>query len=505
MTFCPLPGLSNAILPSNFCAFELPLTGLSRARSLLTFPSHNAKDEATTTFLVLERGKSAVTMIYDQNGDGIPESSQLVVVQAGLNHGIAIDPSYSFLYASTDSTVYRWPLTMDVNPNNLINQNWTSIFLNLASTSSVPPEEVIVNMNANGPDDTTNRAGNHVTRTLLLDELGRLYVSVGSVGNIDIDSYRSRIRRFDLTQTTTTTTNLPLDFTTGRVFADGVRNEVGLALDKYNVLWGVENGPDNLQRDDLGGRITNDNPGEEVHRFGPTNSTDEETRHYGYPYCWTEYQLDANVGQGRGTVWAWPSFLANGVVTDESCRTDYATAELVVQAHSAPLGITFYHYRNVTERPAVCTTQGGGAFPQIMDGYAFVAFHGSWNRDIPTGYKVVYIPMDGQGRVQQPPTVVDLLAHAGSGAKWPDGFRPVDVAFDACGRLLVSSDGSGNRGSKIVRIEYHGNETSEELNSPPVVPPPTFPTWVPSGVRYILPLWPRDVFRTAPFIILWLT
>ena len=42
--------------------------------------------------------------------------------------------------------------------------------------------------------------------------------------------------------------------------ADGLRNEVGLAFDRHGVLWGVENGADNLMRSDLGGDIHNDNP-----------------------------------------------------------------------------------------------------------------------------------------------------------------------------------------------------------------------------------------------------
>jgi hypothetical protein len=48
---------------------------------------------------------------------------------------------------------------------------------------------------------------------------------------------------------------------------------------------------------------------------------------------------------------------------------------------------------------------------------------------------------------------IDLLSHGGGGAQWTDGFRPVDVSFDACGRLLVSSNETAGRGSKIVRVE----------------------------------------------------
>lgn len=61
--------------------------------------------------------------------------------------------------------------------------------------------------------------------------------------------YRSRIRRFDIS----TYVNQPFTYNDGEIFADGLRNEVGLAFDSYSDLWGVENGADNLYRSDLGG------------------------------------------------------------------------------------------------------------------------------------------------------------------------------------------------------------------------------------------------------------
>lgn len=215
------------------------------------------------------------------------------------------------------------------------------------------------------------------------------------------------------------------------------------------TLWGAVNSADKLFHPDLSGDIHNDNPAEEVHRLS-------SGQNYGYPYCWREYNLP--LGKGRGTAWAWPN--ASEVsknVSDEECRSNYDIPVLAMQAHSAPLGITFYQYTE--DRPAEC--DGVSPFPRAMDGYAFITFHGSWNRDVPTGYKVVYVPVteDGTGFVggigADP---IDLLAHDGAFANWPDGFRPVDVSFDDCGRLLVSSDGSRDedrnyQGHKIIRIE----------------------------------------------------
>ena len=88
--------------------------------------------------------------------------------------------SGNFLYASSAATVYRWPFP--------------------ASADEVDsPTKLIVNMNAKQRDDLGAPNG-HSTRSLAIDSKGLLYVSVGSAGNVDVDSYRSRIRRFSLTR-----------------------------------------------------------------------------------------------------------------------------------------------------------------------------------------------------------------------------------------------------------------------------------------------------------------
>ena len=62
-----------------------------------------------------------------------------------------------------------------------------------------------------------------------------LLVSVGAIGNVDNDFFRSRIRRFVLNASTAA--QFPIDYTTGEVYADGVWNEVAMELSpKDNVL-----------------------------------------------------------------------------------------------------------------------------------------------------------------------------------------------------------------------------------------------------------------------------
>lgn len=381
--------------------------------------------------LGLERQKyeknGRIVRYVDEDNDGVAETSFVIATAPRLTHGLAISDD-GYMYASSDTTVYRWPFQS-----------------NLTENIDEERETVIVNISADG------RGGapvGHTTRTLAFDSSNRLYVSVGSYDNVDEDSYRSRIRRFELDA-------IPsggIDFDEGYVFADGLRNEVGLAFDKYEVLWGVENSADELEREDLGGDIHKDNPAEELNRF----PVEKEGEHWGYPYCWTEFNLPENVGLGRGTIWSWPSFLEDGIHDDEWCRNNTIPAIMPLQGHSAPLGITFFNYTEMLDD----NCEGG--FPEEYDGDAFIGYHGSWNRDVPTGYKVVRVPMkDGFPSTEQP---IDIMWHGGEGAKWPSGLRPVDVKFDKCNRLLVSSDGTGRRGEvvrgRMIITIYHTMEQS---------------------------------------------
>jgi glucose/arabinose dehydrogenase len=215
--------LQDALLETGFSACEIPID-LSKPRSIIA--------TGTSSLLALERGTESVVFLFDADGDGMPDSKRTVISANSLNHGLAVHEG--FIYASSDTTVYRWHYTRD--------------FL-LDSDAEI----VVENMNADGQGGAPE---GHRTRTLIFDEQNRLYISVGSNGNVDADSHRSRIRRFDLENAT----NLPLNFQLGDIFADGLRNEVGLTFDVHGDLWGVENGADNLYRSDLGGDIHQDNP-----------------------------------------------------------------------------------------------------------------------------------------------------------------------------------------------------------------------------------------------------
>ena len=200
--------------------------------------------------LVVERGGvSCVSVFWDDDGDGMSGADERACIAssaAGLNHGLAVSSGY--LFASSDTTIFRWP------------------FAGTERADLGPHTVVVQNINADGNGGAPR---GHTTRTLVFDNGGVLYVSVGSYSNVDADSYRSRIRRF---AGVTAADAQPSEFVAGEVWADGLRNEVGLGFDGSGTLWGVENGADRLFRDDLGGDVHNDNPGEELNRLdGPAS------------------------------------------------------------------------------------------------------------------------------------------------------------------------------------------------------------------------------------------
>lgn len=411
---------NKAWLQPNFCPTVITRRSLEKPRGLHI----GSNDEV----LLVERNRGRIVRLDD--ADTSRARVVPVAERSGLNHGIELSGGH--LYASSASTVYRFPYEAG------------------QTSPSSAADAVIVGMDKTANDQELGAPGGHTTRTLAFDSEGRwLYVSTGSLGNVDKDSFRSRIRRFDISAWDGVA---PLEFTEGEVFADGLRNEVGLAFDSFGDLWGVENGADRLKREDLGGDIHNENPAEELNRFKQSQAGQT----WGYPYCWSEYCLSEDVGgsgmKGANTVWAWPSFMEDGY-TDEWCRENTNQAVMSMPSHSAPLGITFYDSpsQEVYDREGCF-----GGFPASMNGYAFMAFHGSWNRDIPTGYKVVYVPFDDRGNPTAQP--IDLMRSASdTSAKWLSNIRPVDVQFDRCGRLFVTEDGPGH----VIRIDYSGSRDDD--------------------------------------------
>ncbi len=264
----------------------------------------------------------------------------------------------------------------------------------------------------------TQSTGGHWTRDLAFSRNGtRLYVSVGSASNVAEDMPRksiAAIRRWqaeralgaawgDETDRAAVLRFDPLGKGRRRIFAAGIRNCVGLAVNPgTGDLWCATN-----ERDGLGDNL----PPDYVTRV-------RDDAFYGWPWYYIGSHEDPRHRGERPDL--------DGKVT---------LPDVLVQAHSAPLEVMFY-----------TASAGPAAFPHEYDGDAFVALHGSWNRSRRTGYKVVRIHVrNGVPTGQYEDFLTGFVVNDSD--VWG---RPVGVAEAHDGSLLVSEDGNGT----LWRIAY---------------------------------------------------
>jgi glucose/arabinose dehydrogenase len=231
--------------------------------------------------------------------------------------------------------------------------------------------------------------GGHSTRNIVFNRAGtKLYIAVGSASNSDSGEDCRRAAVLEANP----------DGTSARIYASGIRNPVGLTLQPgTDVIWVATN-----ERDNLGDDLV------------PDYATSvKESGFYGWPYSYIGRHYDPKY------VGAFPDLVGRAIVPD-----------VLLPAHSASLGITFYT---------------GSTFPARYRNGGFVALHGSWNRTVAAGYRVVFFPMIGGKPGPIEDFMTGFLASTGeNGTSVQQWGRPVGVTVAPDGALLVSDD-SGNR------------------------------------------------------------
>jgi glucose/arabinose dehydrogenase len=247
-----------------------------------------------------------------------------------------------------------------------------------------PPEGKVVAENLD-PD----KQPGHFWKYLAMGPDGKLYFNNGSPQNITMPTYiQAAILR--------------VDPKTGVVenFAEGVRNSVGFDWDpKTRNLWFSEH-----SRDWMG----DDMPADEL------NVATRAGQHFGFPYCHQGDTLDPEFGKQR------------------SCK-HFVPPALKLGGHVAPMGLRFYR---------------GKMFPAEYQGNIFQAQHGSWNRTVKQGYRVMRIVVNGTKVVKAEPFLTGFLTdEKGDPPMWG---RPVDVLVYKDGSLLVSDDYNGI----LYRVSY---------------------------------------------------
>lgn len=234
----------------------------------------------------------------------------------------------------------------------------------------------------------------HWTRNIKFSPDGKkLYVSIGSSGNIkpETDARRAAINEYNP------------DGTGHKIYADGLRNPIGLDFNlKTGELWTAVN-----ERDGLGNDLVPD-----------FVTSVKEGAFYGFPWSY--------IGQN-------PEPRHNGQRKDLIKKA--IVPDVLVNSHSAALGIAF---------------NNGKMFPKKYRGDAFVAFHGSWNREKLTGYKIVRLDFDKKGNLKSKgyeDFIIGWLPNENRREVWG---RPVGLLMLEDGSMLIADDGA----KKIWRVTY---------------------------------------------------
>ena len=228
----------------------------------------------------------------------------------------------------------------------------------------------------------------HFTRTLLFRPApyeNELLISVGSSCNVCLerDSRRAKILSYNVE-----TKNL-------EIFAAGLRNAVFMNISPVTgSVWATEMGRD-LLGDDI--------PPDEINII-------EKGKNYGWPICYGQNIHDADFDKN--------TYFRN------PCPLPFETpSHIDLQAHSAPLGLSF-----VPEE----------GWPEDFWHDLFVVYHGSWNRSVPTGYKLVRFKLDALG---------NLMGQEDLITGWLKGNeawgRPADVLVLTGGMMYISDDKAG--------------------------------------------------------------
>jgi glucose/arabinose dehydrogenase len=242
----------------------------------------------------------------------------------------------------------------------------------------------------------------HWTKSLIASPDGsKLYVGVGSNSNagengLPVENQRAAVWEIDVNNGA------------HRVFASGLRNPVGLAWEPQSgALWVAVN-----ERDELGSDLVPD-----------YMTALHDGAFYGWPFSYFGAHLDTRVKPQN------PELVARATVPD------YALG-----AHTASLGL--------------CSAQGSALPPPLRDGM-FIGQHGSWNRRPFSGYKVVFVPFfNGMPEAQPIDVLTGFLDEDGNAQG-----RPVGVAIDAHGALLVADD-VGNKVWRVINAAATANASA---------------------------------------------
>ncbi|KAJ3039820.1 hypothetical protein HDV00_011728 [Rhizophlyctis rosea] len=346
------------------------------------------------------------------------------------NHGFAFSNGY--IYLSTPTAVTRWQYT--AGNRDILD----------------PSKGTVVVQNISAPRDSSGNLVGSITRTLTFHNTNtnHLFVSIGNVADDVQNPQHGLVRWFDVSSIP----NGGYDFyQQGNIWADGIRNAVGMTFDTSGNLWAA----------DLGSDITNRTIDslslDDSHEQSPLDEINvlKNDSFYGWPWCFTA----GGNGPSASTQLSW----SNSAPLDNAwCQntTNNVPPNATMPAHSSPLAMTFFGDNN-----------GCGfdthSFPCEMKGDMFLTVHGSVTSKTPKGYNVVRLPFSNGAPIQSRLETVFEVENAATLCKdegTPKAFtkcvRPVGITFDNRGRLFIGSDST----NEIYMVHFHADSAAAAGN-----------------------------------------
>jgi glucose/arabinose dehydrogenase/cytochrome c1 len=382
------PADAGLSVPPGF-AVRLFLGGLSGPRLLRVAPNGD--------IFVAETRENRIRVLHAADGAEAPSQNQIFADDLDRPFGIAFYPAGEdpqWIYVANNNSVVRFAYRSG----------------DLKARDAA--QTIVASL--------SKSRGGHSTRDVTFSKDGkRMFISVGSGSNVAEDLKKKDEEAIHLWESEhgrgaawgaeSNRANILVTDPEGHepilTYATGIRNGVGLAVDENTgELWTSTN-----ERDALGDDLV---PDYITHV--------KEGGFYGWPWYYLGSHEDPRHAGER------PDLASEAIVPD-----------VLLQAHSASLEIVFY-----------TATSGAAAFPAEYRGDIFAAFHGSWNRNSRTGYKVVRVRLDhGIATGEYDDFLTGFVVDGRS--VWG---RPVGVAVAHDGALLVTEDGNGT----LWRIAYTG-------------------------------------------------
>jgi glucose/arabinose dehydrogenase len=350
--------------------------GLDHPRWLYVLPNGDVLVAETNAPERPEQGKGirgwAMKLVMKRAGAATPSANRITLLRDADGDGTAETRS-AFL------TGLNSPFGMTLVGNNLYVANTDAVMrftYNEGQTEITEPGTKVADL-PGGP------LNHHWTKNVIASKDGsKLYATSGSNSNVgengmDKEENRAAILEIDVNSGAT------------RLFASGLRNPNGMDWNpQTGELWTVVN-----ERDEIGSDLVPD-----------YLTSVKDGGFYGWPYSYFGQHVDERIQPQK------PELVAKAIVPD------YALGP-----HTAALGLVF---------------SKGDAMPEKYRNGAFIGLHGSWNREPPSGYKVIFVPFaDGKPSGQPEDILTGFLNDNGDAHG-----RPVGVAIDNRGALLVADD-----------------------------------------------------------------